>query len=213
MQEFKDQVAVITGAASGIGRALAERCMHGGMKVVLADVDVDALIATEAALKATGAPVLTVATDVSKAQDVDALAQRTLAAFGAVHLLCNNAGVWAGISAWDSSLSDWEWVLGANLWGVIHGVHTFVPHCSPKARQGISSDTASMAGSSPGEGRRSTASASTRWWRCRKCSTINSRNEGRTSRSPPPPWRGRHADSRRRAPSSAHLPAGGAIAS
>jgi NAD(P)-dependent dehydrogenase (short-subunit alcohol dehydrogenase family) len=126
MMEFKGKVAVITGAASGIGRALAERCAHEGMQVVLADVDVDALTATEAALQATGAPVLAVVTDVSKAQDVESLAQRTLTAFGAVHLLCNNAGVWGGISAWDSSLADWEWILGVNLWGVIHGVHTFL---------------------------------------------------------------------------------------
>jgi NAD(P)-dependent dehydrogenase (short-subunit alcohol dehydrogenase family) len=80
MKDFTDKVAVITGAASGIGRALAEQCTHKGMKVVVADVDGDALTATEAALKATGAPVLAVVTDVSKAQDVDALAQRTLAA-------------------------------------------------------------------------------------------------------------------------------------
>ena len=86
MQAFKDKVAVITGAASGIGRALAERCAHEGMKVVLADVDMDALTTAEAALHATGAPVLAVETDVSKAHDVEALAQRTLAAFGAIHL-------------------------------------------------------------------------------------------------------------------------------
>ncbi len=96
MQAFKDKVAVITGAASGIGRALAERCAHEGMKVVLADLDMDILTSVEVALHATGAPVLAVETDVSKADDVEALAQRTLAAFGAVHLLCNNAGVWGG---------------------------------------------------------------------------------------------------------------------
>jgi NAD(P)-dependent dehydrogenase (short-subunit alcohol dehydrogenase family) len=152
MKEFKDKVAVITGAASGIGRALAERCAHEGMKVVLADVDVDALATTVAALKATGAPVLAVVTDVSKAQDVDALAQRTLAAFGAVHLLCNNAGVWAGISAWDSSLADWEWVLGVNLWGVIHGIHTFVPLMLAQGTPGHIVNTASMAGLLTGRG-------------------------------------------------------------
>jgi NAD(P)-dependent dehydrogenase (short-subunit alcohol dehydrogenase family) len=152
MKEFKDKVAVITGAASGIGHALAERCAHEGMKVVLADVDVDALTATEAALKATGAPVLAVVTDVSKAQDVASLAQRTLAAFGAVHLLCNNAGVWGGISVWDSSLADWEWILGVNLWGVIHGVHTLVPLMLAQETEGHIVNTASMAGFITGRG-------------------------------------------------------------
>jgi len=152
MMEFKGKVAVITGAASGIGRALAERCAHEGMQVVLADVDVDALTATEAALQATGAPVLAVVTDVSKAQDVESLAQRTLTAFGAVHLLCNNAGVWGGISAWDSSLADWEWILGVNLWGVIHGVHTFVPLMLAQETEGHIVNTASMAGFITGRG-------------------------------------------------------------
>jgi len=152
MQEFKDKVAVITGATSGIGRALAERCAHEGMRVVLADVNVGALTATEAALKATGAPILAVVTDVSKAQDVDALAQQTLATFGAVHLLCNNAGVWGGISAWDSSLADWEWVLGVNLWGVIHGLHTFVPLMLAQGTPGHIVNTASMAGFITGRG-------------------------------------------------------------
>src|SRR5215475_4173761 len=152
MKEFKDKVAVITGAASGIGRALAERCAHEGMQVVLADVNGDALTATAAALQATGAPVLTVVTDVSKAQDVDALAQQTLATFGAVHLLCNNAGVWAGVSAWDSALADWEWVLGVNLWGVIHGLHTFVPLMLAQGTPGHIVNTASMAGLLTGRG-------------------------------------------------------------
>lgn len=152
MKEFKDKVAVITGAASGIGRALAERCAHEGMKVVLADVDVDTLTTTVAALKATGAPALAVVTDVSKANDVDALAKRTLAAFGAIHLLCNNAGVWGGISAWESSLADWEWALGVNLWGVIHGVHTFVPIMLDQGTEGHIVNTASMAGLLTGRG-------------------------------------------------------------
>src|SRR3954454_6003237 len=116
MKEFQDKVAVITGAASGIGRALAERCAHEGMKVVLADVDGDALTATAAALTSTRAPMLAVRTDVSKAQDVDALAQRTLAAFGAVHLLCNNAGVWAGFLPGTA-----PWRIGNGSWGSICG--------------------------------------------------------------------------------------------
>ncbi len=152
MRDFKDKVAVITGAASGIGRALAERCVHEDMKVVLADVEADALTTTEAALKATGATVLAVVTDVSKAHDVEALAQRTLEAFGAVHLLCNNAGVGAGTSVWDSSLADWEWVLGVNLWGVIHGVRVFVPLMLAQETEGHIVNTASMAGLLTGPG-------------------------------------------------------------
>ena len=97
MKEFKDKVAVITGAASGIGRALAERCVQEGMKVVLADVEVEALTQSEAEMTAAGATVLAVLTDVAQAKDVEALAHKTLDAFGAVHLLCNNAGVGAGL--------------------------------------------------------------------------------------------------------------------
>jgi NAD(P)-dependent dehydrogenase (short-subunit alcohol dehydrogenase family) len=152
MKEFKDKVAVITGAASGIGRALAERCVHEGMKVVLADVEVGALATTEAALKAMGATVVAVVADVSKADDVEALAQRTLEAFGAVHLLCNNAGVGAGTSVWESSLADWEWVLGVNLWGVIHGVRVFVPLMLAQQTEGHIVNTASMAGLLTGPG-------------------------------------------------------------
>ena len=127
MKEFGGKVAVITGAASGIGRGLAERCAQEGMRVVLADVDEAALARTERELKDAGADVIAVRTDVSKSGDVDALAQRALDAFGAAHLLFNNAGVGAGTTVWESTLADWQWVLGVNLWGVIHGVRTFVP--------------------------------------------------------------------------------------
>jgi len=127
MKEFKDKVAVITGAASGIGRGIAERCAQEGMKIVLADIEKEALTKTEEEMKGKGATVLAVPTDVSKARDVDALAQKTLDAFESVHLLCNNAGVGGGTSIWESTLADWEWVIGVNLWGVIHGVRTFVP--------------------------------------------------------------------------------------
>ncbi len=128
MEEFKDKVAVITGAASGIGRAVAERCVQEGMLVVLAGINETNLAQAERELKSAGARnVLSVKTDVSKAADVEALAQKTLAAFGAVHLLFNNAGVSAGTWIWESNLADWEWVLGVNLWGAIHGIKTFVP--------------------------------------------------------------------------------------
>jgi NAD(P)-dependent dehydrogenase (short-subunit alcohol dehydrogenase family) len=155
VKEFQGKVAVITGAASGIGRALADRCVREGMKVVLADVEGGALARTEAAMKASGATVLTVRTDVSQGRDVEALAQETLDAFGAVHLLCNNAGV-AGTAApvWESTVADWEWVLGVNLWGVIHGVRVFVPLMLSQETECHIVNTASMAGliSCPGLG-------------------------------------------------------------
>ena len=152
--EFKDKVAVITGAASGIGRAIAERCVQEGMKVVLADVQPDALTATEASLKATGALVLAVPTDVSRAGDVEALAQKTLEMFGAVHLLCNNAGVGSAAAIWETAIADWEWLIGVNLWGVIHGVRVFVPIMLEQDTDCHIVNTASMAGliSSPGLG-------------------------------------------------------------
>ena len=147
MKQLQDKVAVITGAASGIGGALADRCVQEGMKVVLADVEVEALTKAEASLKASGATVLAVRTDVSQARDIEALADKTLAAFGAVHLLCNNAGV-AGTAAplWESGLADWEWVLGVNLWGVIHGVRVFVPLMLAQDTECHIVNTASMAG-------------------------------------------------------------------
>jgi NADP-dependent 3-hydroxy acid dehydrogenase YdfG len=127
MQAFKDKVAVISGAASGIGRALADRCVREGMKVVLADIEEVALAQAARELGAAGADVLAVRTDVSKAGDVEALANETLEAFGAVHLLLNNAGVIKGGVLWENSLADWEWIIDVNLWGVIHSVRVFVP--------------------------------------------------------------------------------------
>jgi len=147
MQDFNCRVAVITGAASGIGRALAERCAREGMKVVLADVEPGALAEVEANLQARGGTVLAVRTDVSQAKDVEALAQKTLAAFGAVHLLCNNAGVaTSGAAVWESSLTDCEWVMGVNLWGVIHGVRSFVPIMLAQDTECHIVNTASLSG-------------------------------------------------------------------
>lgn len=127
MKEFKDKVAVITGGASGIGLAIAERCVHEGMKVVLADINAADLTEAEAKLTSSGGKVLGIQTDVAKRSDVEALAQKTLEAFGAVHLLVNNAGVAAGSTPWEATWNDWEWVMGVNLWGVIHGVKIFTP--------------------------------------------------------------------------------------
>jgi NADP-dependent 3-hydroxy acid dehydrogenase YdfG len=154
MQAFQDRVAVITGAASGIGHSLAFRCVQEGMKVVLADIEEAALRRTAAELQDAGAQVLTVVTDVSKASDVTTLAQQTLATFGAVDLLCNNAGVGAGTTVWESTLADWEWVLGVNLWGVIHGVRIFVPIMLAQDTECHIVNTASIAGliAHPGAG-------------------------------------------------------------
>jgi NAD(P)-dependent dehydrogenase (short-subunit alcohol dehydrogenase family) len=127
MKELKGKVAVVTGAASGIGFGLAERAVQEGMRVVLADVESEALRKAEQTLAAVGATVLAVQTDVANADDIETLAQKTLAAFGAVHLLCNNAGVGADTTTWESTLADWKWVTGVNLWGLIYSVRSFVP--------------------------------------------------------------------------------------
>jgi NAD(P)-dependent dehydrogenase (short-subunit alcohol dehydrogenase family) len=127
MKDFKGKVAVITGAASGIGRGIAERCVKEGMKLVLADIDDESLAHAETELRRLGGTVLSVKTDVSKRSDVERLAQRSLDAFGQVHLLVNNAGIGAGGSPWEATWNDWEWVIGVNLWGVIHGVKVFTP--------------------------------------------------------------------------------------
>jgi NAD(P)-dependent dehydrogenase (short-subunit alcohol dehydrogenase family) len=146
MKEFKNKVAVITGAASGIGRGLAKHCAQEGMRVVLADVEQEALRRAEQELRSTGATVLAVPTDVSKADEVKALAKKTLDTYGGVHLLFNNAGVAGGNAIWESTLADWEWVLGVNLWGVIHGLHVFVPIMLAQDVECHIVNTASIAG-------------------------------------------------------------------
>jgi NAD(P)-dependent dehydrogenase (short-subunit alcohol dehydrogenase family) len=146
MREFKGKVAVITGAASGIGRGLAERCAREGMRVVLADIEGKALSRAESELRAAGAAVLAVPTDVSQERDVQALAERALDAFGAVHLLCNNAGVAIGSTVWETTVNDWRWVLGVNLWGVIHGARVFIPIMLGQDSEGHIVNTASIQG-------------------------------------------------------------------
>ena len=147
MKELRDRVAVVTGAGSGIGRAFAERCAAEGMRVVVADVDEARARETEALLKSRGARALAVQVDVQKAAAVEALAARTLEAFGAVHVLCNNAGI-AGLArpSWEQSLEEWQQVVGVNLWGVIHGIRTFVPIMLRQGTEGHVVNTASMAG-------------------------------------------------------------------
>ena len=145
MKEFRGRVAVVTGAASGIGRALAARFAAEGMKLVLADVERGALAAAARELEASGCETLAVETDVSRAEDVAALARRTLDTFGAVHVVCNNAGVFTGGLSWEAPRSDYEWVLGVNLWGVIHGIRSFVPILLAQGGEGHIVNTASMA--------------------------------------------------------------------
>ncbi len=151
MKRFEDRVAVITGGASGFGREFARIGARLKMKLVLADVQQDALDATRAELEAQGAQVLAMRCDVRKAEQVQALADAAMQRFGAVHLVFNNAGVGSGGLIWESSLADWEWVLGVNMWGVIHGVRTFTPlmlECAKKEAdyEGHIVNTASMAG-------------------------------------------------------------------
>lgn len=151
MKHFRDRVAVITGAASGFGREFARTGARLGMKLVLADVQQDLLDALQAELRANGADVLAQCCDVRHAEQVQSLADATLARFGAVHLLFNNAGVAFGGLLWESSESDWEWVLGVNLRGVIHGVRLFTPlmleaASRDPAYEGHIVNTGSMAG-------------------------------------------------------------------
>jgi NAD(P)-dependent dehydrogenase (short-subunit alcohol dehydrogenase family) len=127
MKELRDRVAVVTGGASGIGFALAQRFTAEGMKVVIADIEEKALDEAVATLSTGGAQVLGVRTDVSRLEDVEALAQATLDRYGAVHVVCNNAGVESGAPFLDIPLPTWEWVLRVNFWGVLYGCRTFLP--------------------------------------------------------------------------------------
>ncbi len=146
MKDFKDKVAVITGAASGIGRGIANRAVKEGMKVVLADIEEKALIQAEKELKSSGATLLSVLTDVSKAEDIEKLAKETLDNFGEIHLLCNNAGIGPYGVTWECSLSDWKWIMDVNLWGVIHGIRTFIPIMLKQDNECHIVNTASLSG-------------------------------------------------------------------
>ena len=129
MQQLKDRVAVVTGGAGGLGRALGEAFAAEGMKVVLADVQPEPLDATVGVLRDRGHEVTGVVTDVTDYASVEALRDRTLETYGAVHVLCNNAGIGAGAEGrmWEHELNDWKWAVAVNLWGVIHGINAFVP--------------------------------------------------------------------------------------
>jgi NAD(P)-dependent dehydrogenase (short-subunit alcohol dehydrogenase family) len=149
MELARGNVAVVTGAASGIGFALAERFATAGLNVVLADVQDDALATAADKIGAHGVETLTVRTDVSKEAEVQALVAATIERFGAVHIVCNNAGVASLADPWFGPTKSWEWVLGVNLWGVIHGCRAFLPHL---AGGGHIVNTASVAGLFPGFG-------------------------------------------------------------
>src|SRR5688572_25180515 len=115
MRDLRGKTAVVTGGASGIGRAMAERFAAEGMRIVLADVEPAALEAAAAALRTGGAEVLAVPTDVAQGAQVESLAERSVAAYGRVDVLCNNAGVAVSGPVWEHTVADWEWVLGVNL--------------------------------------------------------------------------------------------------
>jgi NAD(P)-dependent dehydrogenase (short-subunit alcohol dehydrogenase family) len=144
MDEFRERVAVVTGGASGIGRAMARRFAAAGMRLVLADVEEAVLAEAVAEFEAMGAAAIGVPADVSIAADVDAVRDRALDEFGGVHVVCNNAGVGGG-GIVDAPLELWDWVLGVNLFGVIHGVHTFLPMLLEQD-EGHLVNTASLAG-------------------------------------------------------------------
>jgi len=154
MQEFEGKVAVVTGAASGMGRAFAERFAEEGMKVVLSDVEAPALEATVAELRQRELEVIGVTANVADPAQIEALAQATLDAYGAVHVLCNNAGVAGdldfvrnrGLPLWEQSPRLWDWTFGVNVDGVLHGVRTFLPIMLAQDEPGHVVNTASMAG-------------------------------------------------------------------
>lgn len=153
METMTGRVAVVTGAASGIGKALALGFAGEGANVVLADIEDEPLRAAEAEVAGHGVEALGVITDVTDADSVGALAQATIDRFGAVHMVCNNAGVGGGGLIRNQQLVDWKWVVDVCLWGVIHGVHHFLPHLIEAEESHIMS-TASVAGlmSVPGLG-------------------------------------------------------------
>jgi NAD(P)-dependent dehydrogenase (short-subunit alcohol dehydrogenase family) len=149
MELAKGKVAVVTGAGSGIGLALATALANEGVSIVLADVQQDALDEATATIAALGVDTLSRVVDVSKAAEVDALAAAAVEHFGAVHVVCNNAGVAGRSDPWGGPLSSWEWVMGVNFWGVVHGVRAFLPHLAA-AGGGHIVNTASIAGLYPG---------------------------------------------------------------
>ncbi|MEP6871163.1 MAG: SDR family NAD(P)-dependent oxidoreductase [Anaerolineaceae bacterium] len=151
MKDFRGKVAVVTGAASGMGLAFAHKFAEEGMGVVLADIESEPLAMAEAALKEKGGEVLAVRANVMTEDDVNRLADAAFSRFGDVHILCNNAGVAASAATlrsrpWESSLADWEWTFGVNFMGVLYGIRAFIPRMLEKGEEGHVVNTASMAG-------------------------------------------------------------------
>ncbi len=147
MQEFEGRVAVITGAASGIGRALTEKCIAEGMHVVMADIEEAALERASAELQATtNNKVLPIVTNVAIEAELRNVLDKTLEELGGVHLLFNNAGVGGGGNAWNATQKDWDWVMGVNLWSVIYGLRVFVPQMLSQDTPCHIVNTASVAG-------------------------------------------------------------------
>jgi len=146
MQELAGKVAVVTGAGSGIGRALAIRCAQQGMHVAVADIDKKALDKTLAFLAGGNVDVTARPTDVSRYDDVVAFADQTYSTFGACDVLCNNAGVFSGGTIWERPTSDFEWTLGVNLYGILHGIRAFVPRMIAADTEGHIVNTVSLAG-------------------------------------------------------------------
>jgi NAD(P)-dependent dehydrogenase (short-subunit alcohol dehydrogenase family) len=153
MKVLKGKVAAVTGAASGLGRSMALAFAAEGMDVALADVDQEGLLKTQEGVGGHGVKSTTLRVDISKAAEVEAFAERTMKELGAVHVVCNNAGVSPLGSVWENTLADWQWILGVNLWGVIHGVRAFAPRLIAQ-NEGHVVNTASVAGliSPPGSG-------------------------------------------------------------
>jgi NAD(P)-dependent dehydrogenase (short-subunit alcohol dehydrogenase family) len=153
MKQLKGKVAAVTGAASGLGRSMALAFATEGMDVALADVDERNLVLVEEEVRSKGVRTITQRVDVSRAEDVESLRDQTLSRLGGIHLVCNNAGVSPLGAVWEASVADWQWILGVNLWGVIHGVRAFTPHLIAQ-NEGHIVNTASVAGliSPPGSG-------------------------------------------------------------
>jgi NAD(P)-dependent dehydrogenase (short-subunit alcohol dehydrogenase family) len=146
MEEFEGRVAVITGAGSGIGRALARAAAERGMHVVAADIEEPTLAETVAVINADGGQAIAVPTDVADGDSVQRLADAAFEQFGGVHLLCNNAGVFSGGYAWERSIADWHWVMAVNLYGIVHAIRSFVPRMLTQDAPGHIVNTASMGG-------------------------------------------------------------------